>query len=229
MDFSLSNIFDHFTPATWTIAITLLVMSVLSLGVTFNRAFIFMRSRSQSKAFADAVGGMLNKADVDGAIKASKADEYKFAYLARILRTGLEDAKDVQVKLGDLEDLSTVQNSMERAVAEEEAFMRKWMTILATVSSTAPFVGLLGTVFGIINSFIGMAASGSGGIGAVAGGIAEALVMTGFGLIVAIPAVWFYNWANAQAEGLGSEMKNNASEMLDWVHKNAGAFAGKAA
>jgi biopolymer transport protein ExbB/TolQ len=74
-----------------------------------------------------------------------------------------------------------------------------------------------------------MAASGSGGIGAVAGGIAEALVMTGFGLIVAIPAVWFYNWANARAEGLGSEMKNNASEVLDWVHKNSRAFAGGAA
>lgn len=229
MDFSLSTIFAHFTPATWTVSITLLIMSVLSLGVTFNRAFIFMRSRSQSRLFAEAVAGKLKAADVQAAVKQSKMDEYKFAYLARILRTGLEDANDVQRKMGNLNDLSTVGNAMERAVAEEEAFLRKWMTILATVSSTAPFVGLLGTVFGIINSFIGMAASGSGGIGAVAGGIAEALVMTGFGLVVAIPAVWFYNWANAQAESLGSEMKNNASEVLDWVHKNSGSFVSDAA
>ncbi len=228
MDFSLSTIFEHFTPATWAIAITLIIMSVLSVGVTLNRAFIFMRSRSQSKMFAESVASKLKTADISAAVKQSKLDEFKFAYLARILRTGLEDASDVQSKQGNLEDLSTVANAMERAVAEEDAFMRKWMTILATVSSTAPFVGLLGTVFGIINSFVGMAASGSGGIGAVAGGIAEALVMTGFGLIVAIPAVWFYNWANASADALASEMKNNASEVLDWVHKNRNSFASQA-
>lgn len=226
MDFSLSTIFDHFTPATWAIAITLLVMSVLSVGVTVNRAIVFARSRTQSKQFAQDVAKKLETGDVDAAMKQAQMEEYRFAYLARILRDGLKDAKDVKQKTGSLDDLSTVSSAMERAVAEEDAYMRKWMTILATVSSTAPFVGLLGTVFGIINSFVGMAASGSGGIGAVAGGIAEALVMTGFGLIVAIPAVWFYNWANAGAEGLAAEMKNNASEVLDWVRKNRSAFAG---
>lgn len=226
MDFSLSTIFDHFTPATWAIAITLLVMSILSMGVTVNRAIVFARSRGQSKQFAQDVAKKLETGDVDAAMKQAQMEEYRFAYLARILRDGLKDAKDVKDKTGSLDDLSTVSSAMERAVAEEDAYMRKWMTILATVSSTAPFVGLLGTVFGIINSFVGMAASGSGGIGAVAGGIAEALVMTGFGLIVAIPAVWFYNWANAGAEGLAAEMKNNASEVLDWVRKNRSAFAG---
>ena len=102
--------------------------------------------------------------------------------------------------------------------------MKKWMTILATVSSTAPFVGLLGTVFGIINSFKGMEASESAGLAAVAGGIAEALVMTGFGLIVAIPAVWLYNWANARVDGFAAEMSNSTSEMLDWIKKNKAAF-----
>ena len=225
MDFSLSNVFTHFTPATWTIAITLLIMSVLSVGVAVNRAFIFARSRGQSKQFAADIAIKLKNGEVGPAIKQAKMEEYKFAYLARILRTGLEDAADVQDKSGNLDDLSTVSSAMERAVAEEDAFMRKWMTILATVSSTAPFVGLLGTVFGIINSFMGMAATGSGGLGAVAGGIAEALIMTAFGLIVAIPAVWLYNWANARAEGLASEMSNNASEVLDWIRKNRAAFS----
>ena len=225
MDFSLSNVFTHFTPATWTISVTLLIMSVLSVGVAVNRAFIFARSRGQSKQFAADIALKLKNGEVGPAIKHARMDEYKFAYLARILRTGLEDAVDVQDKSGGLDDLSTVASAMERAVAEEEAFLRKWMTILATVSSTAPFVGLLGTVFGIINSFMGMAATGSGGLSAVAGGIAEALIMTGFGLVVAIPAVWLYNWANARAEGLASEMANNASEVLDWIRKNRAAFA----
>lgn len=225
MDFSLSNVLTHFTPATWTISITLLIMSVLSVGVAVNRAFIFARSRGQSKQFAADIAKKLKNGEVGPAIKHARMEEYKFAYLARILRTGLEDAVDVQSKSGNLDDLSTVASAMDRAVSEEEAFLRKWMTILATVSSTAPFVGLLGTVFGIINSFMGMAATGSGGLGAVAGGIAEALIMTGFGLVVAIPAVWLYNWANARAEGLASEMANNASEVLDWVRKNRASFA----
>ena len=228
MDFSISGIFEHFTPATWTISVTLLIMSMLSVGVAIDRAVIFARSRGQSKQFAADIASKLKNAEVGPAIKHARMDEYRFAYLARILRTGFEDAVDVQNKSGTLDDLSTVHSAMERAVAEEDASMRKRMTILATVSSTAPFVGLLGTVFGIINSFMGMAATGSGGLGAVAGGIAEALIMTGFGLVVAIPAVWLYNWANARAEGLASEMHNNASEVLDWIRKNRGAFAPQA-
>ncbi|MEE2828287.1 MAG: MotA/TolQ/ExbB proton channel family protein, partial [Myxococcota bacterium] len=102
--------------------------------------------------------------------------------------------------------------------------LRRWLTILATTASTAPFVGLLGTVFGIINSFKGMAANESAGIAAVAGGIAEALYMTGLGLVVAIPAVWLYNWANARVEGFQSKMGIEASGLLDWVKKNKASF-----
>jgi biopolymer transport protein ExbB/TolQ len=109
---------------------------------------------------------------------------------------------------------------MERTIVDEGSGLRKWLTILATTASTAPFVGLLGTVFGIINSFKAMGSEGSAGISAIAGGIAEALYMTGLGLVVAIPAVWLYNWANAQVEGFEAEMSNAASEMLDWVKKN---------
>lgn len=223
MDFSLSTVFQHFTFATWVIAITLLVMSILSLGVALNRAFYFMRARKQSLEFAGSVAGKLNKAEIPGILQVSEDELYKFSYLARIVRDGLVDAVDLKEK-GQLADLSTVESAMERAVADEAGMMKKWMTILATVASTAPFVGLLGTVFGIINSFKGMEASESAGLSAVAGGIAEALIMTGFGLVVAIPAVWLYNWAIARVEGFNAEMGNSASEMLDWIKKNKAAF-----
>ena len=223
MDFSLSTVFEHFTAATWAISITLLVMSVLSLGVALNRAFYFARARKQSLLFAESVGGLLSKANVAGIVSAAEDEVYRFSYLARIVKDGLIDAQDLKTK-DSLGDLSTVNSAMERAVSEEANLMKKWMTILATVASTAPFVGLLGTVFGIINSFKGMEASESAGLSAVAGGIAEALIMTGFGLFVAIPAVWLYNWANASVEGFHSEMGNSASEMLDWIKKNKAAF-----
>ncbi len=223
MDFSLSTVFEHFTAATWIISITLLLMSVASLGVALNRAFYFMRARKQSLLFAESVGGLLGKANVVGLVNACEDEVYKFSYLARIVKDGLVDAQDLKSK-DALDDLSTVNSAMERAVSEEASLMKKWMTILATVASTAPFVGLLGTVFGIINSFKGMEASESAGLSAVAGGIAEALIMTGFGLVVAIPAVWLYNWAIARVEGFNSEMGNSASEMLDWIKKNKAAF-----
>ncbi len=223
MDFSLASAFEHFTAATWIIATTLLVMSVLSLGVALNRAFYFMRARKQSLDFAGNVAGELEKANVPAIVSAASEDTYKFSYLARIVRDGLVDAQDLKTK-GQLEDLSTVGTAMERAVLEEAGMMKKWMTILATVASSAPFVGLLGTVFGIINSFKGMEASESAGLSAVAGGIAEALIMTGFGLVVAIPAVWLYNWAIARVEGFNAEMGNSASEMFDWIKKNKAAF-----
>ncbi len=223
MDFSLSTVFEHFTLATWLISITLLVMSVLSLGVALNRAFYFMRARKQSLTFAESVSELLSSANIGGIVSVSEEEGYKFSYLARIVRDGLVDAQDLKEK-DQFGDLSTVSSAMERAVADEAGLMKRWMTILATVASTAPFVGLLGTVFGIINSFKGMEASESAGLSAVAGGIAEALIMTGFGLVVAIPAVWLYNWAIARVEGFNAEMGNSASQMLDWIKKNRAAF-----
>jgi biopolymer transport protein ExbB/TolQ len=224
VDFSFAEVIKHFTAVTWTIALTLMIMSVLSVGVWANRALYFNRTKRQSRRFAEAVAAALSKANVDGIFKEASSEEFKASYLARIVRDGLSDAQDLKSKGQDLTDLSTVDSAMDRAVTEESELMRKWMTILATVSSTAPFVGLLGTVFGIINSFKGMESEQGAGLSAVAGGIAEALVMTGFGLIVAIPAVWLYNWANARVDGFVHEMSNSASEMLDWIKKNRAAI-----
>jgi biopolymer transport protein ExbB/biopolymer transport protein TolQ len=89
--------------------------------------------------------------------------------------------------------------------------------VLATVSSTAPFVGLLGTVMGIVNSFQSMAASGSGGLGTVSAGIAEALVTTAFGLLVAIPAVMAYNYLQGWVDERAIDISESSNELLDLV------------
>jgi biopolymer transport protein ExbB/TolQ len=220
VDFSIVGALTHFTALTWSVFFVLVVMSVASVAVAINRALYFFRARSQSVLFATTVSEGLGKGDVDGVLAQADEEEAVFSYLARIVSTGLKDARDVKDKMGTLDRLETVGSAMERTIVEEGVGLRKWLTILATTASTAPFVGLLGTVFGIINSFKGMATAESAGISAIAGGIAEALYMTGLGLVVAIPAVWLYNWANARVEGFEAEMSNAASEMLDWVKKN---------
>ena len=102
------------------------------------------------------------------------------------------------------------------------ADMRKGLSGLATIGTTAPFIGLFGTVIGIINAFRGMAMTGSGGIAAVSTGIAEALVTTALGLFVAIPAVWLFNIFN-KIERFQVEMSNSASELIDYFIKRRGA------
>ena len=221
MDFSLATVFEHFTFATWCVSIVLTVMSILSVAVALNRLLHFMRARSQSVLFARTVADALEKTNVNEVLANAKDDEFKFSYLSHIVTAGLNEARDLKQRGdGAASDLSTVQSAMERAVADEHSGLSKWLTILATVASTSPFVGLLGTVFGIINSFKGMEATESAGLSAVAGGIAEALIMTGFGLVVAIPAVWLYNWANANIDGFSKEMGNSASEMFDYIKKH---------
>src|SRR5213079_3494636 len=118
------------------------------------------------------------------------------------------------------EDLvDTVRRAIQRASALTSSDLKKGIPSLATIGSTAPFVGLLGTVVGVINAFHGIATTGSGGIGAVSAGIAEALIETALGLFVAIPAVWFYNYLSGKLEFFNVEMDNSSSEMVDYFIK----------
>jgi biopolymer transport protein ExbB/biopolymer transport protein TolQ len=118
------------------------------------------------------------------------------------------------------EDLvDTVRRAIQRASALTANDLNKGVAALATIGATAPFVGLLGTVVGIITAFQGIAATGSGGLGAVSAGIAEALVETALGLLVAIPAVWFYNYLTGRIAYFNVEMDNSSSELVDYFIK----------
>ena len=115
--------------------------------------------------------------------------------------------------------MDTVRRAIQRASALTANDLKKGVAALATIGATAPFVGLLGTVVGIITAFQGIAATGSGGLGAVSAGISEALVETALGLVVAIPAVWFYNYLTGRIEYFNVEMDNSSSELLDYFIK----------
>ena len=147
---------------------------------------------------------------------------FRYSHLAKVVLAGLQEYQFQQEAGGNLsrEDLvDTVRRAIQRASALTANDLKKGIAALATIGATAPFVGLLGTVVGIITAFQGIAATGSGGLGAVSAGIAEALVETALGLVVAIPAVWFYNYLTGRIEYFNVEMDNSSSELVDYFIK----------
>ena len=201
------------------VAFVLFFMSMWSFGVAIERIFTFTQARNQSKAYAPQVAKHLKDGRLKEAIAISSNKDFRYSHLAKVVLAGLQEYQFQQESGGSLsrEDLmDTVRRSIQRATALTASDLKKGIAALATIGSTAPFVGLLGTVVGVITAFQGIAASGSGGIGAVSAGIAEALVETALGLVVAIPAVWFYNYLTGRIEYFNVEMDNSSSELVDY-------------
>ena len=208
------------------IAGVLFVMSMLSIGVAVERIYTFVQARKQSKLYAPQVAKHLKDGRLKDAIAISTSKNYRYSHLAKVVLAGLQEYQFQQESGSGLsrEDLmDTVRRAIQRASALTASDLKRMVPALATIGSTAPFVGLLGTVVGVINAFQGIAATGSGCIGAVSAGIAEALVETALGLLVAIPAVWFYNYLTGRVEYFNVEMDNSSSELVDYFIKKTAA------
>jgi biopolymer transport protein ExbB len=204
------------------IAFVLFAMSMLSVGVAVERIYTFVQARKQSKLYAPQVAKHLKDGRLKDAISISTSKNYRYSHLAKVVLAGLQEYQFQQESGSGLsrEDLmDTVRRAIQRASALTASDLKRMVPALATIGSTAPFVGLLGTVVGVINAFTGIATTGSGGIGAVSAGIAEALVETALGLLVAIPAVWFYNYLTGRVEYFNVEMDNSSSELVDYFIK----------
>jgi biopolymer transport protein ExbB/TolQ len=204
------------------VAFVLFFMSFWSVGVAVERIFTFIQARKQSKLYAPQVAKLLKDNRLKDAIQLSQSKQFRYSHLAKVVLSGLQEYQFQQETGSNLsrEDLvDTVRRAIQRATALTATDLKKGVASLATIGSTAPFVGLLGTVVGVITAFQGIAATGSGGIGAVSAGIAEALVETALGLVVAIPAVWFYNYLTGRIEYFNVEMDNSSSELVDYFIK----------
>ncbi len=203
------------------IVIILFAMSAISIGVMIDRAFAFNAARKQSRSFAPAVAGALREGKIDEAIRV--AERNKKSHLAKVVTAGLQEFK-AHTESSDIpgEEIEASKRALERAEAIVHAELKRGLGGLATIGSTAPFVGLLGTVFGILNAFIGIQNQKLTGLAAVAGGIAEALVTTAIGLFVAIPAVWMFNYFTNKVEAFDVEMDNSSSELIDYFLKRSG-------
>jgi biopolymer transport protein ExbB/biopolymer transport protein TolQ len=202
------------------VVIILFLMSAWSIGVMIDRLIAYSAARKQSRQFAPAVAGALRDGKLDEAIKI--ADRYKKSHLAKVVVAGLQEFRAHQLSSEiSGEEIEASKRALERAEAIVHAELKRGVGNLATIGSTAPFVGLFGTVAGIINAFKSMAAEKSTGIGAVAGGISEALVTTAVGLFVAIPAVWMFNFFTSKIEAFDVEMGNSSSELIDYFLKRS--------
>src|SRR5690348_17228226 len=200
------------------VVIILFVMSAWSIGVMIDRYMAFSAAKKQSRTFAPLVAGALREGKIDEAIRI--AERHKKSHLAKVVTAGLQEFR-AHSESGDIpgEQIEASKRALERAEAIVHAELKRGLGGLATIGSTAPFVGLFGTVVGILNAFRGISEQKATGLGAVAGGIAEALVTTAVGLFVAIPAVMMFNYLTGRVEAFDVEMDNSSSELIDYFLK----------
>ena len=227
ISFDLRSMWNQMGFLAKAVVVVLFIMSAWSIGVMIDRMLAFNAARGQSRQFAPAVAGALREGKLDEAIKI--ADRYKKSHLAKVVVAGLQEFRAHQISSeipGEVIEAS--RRALERAEAIVHAELKRGVSSLATIGSTGPFVGLFGTVVGIINAFKGISTEKSTGLGAVAGGISEALVTTALGLFVAIPAVMMFNYFTNRVESFDVEMGNSSSELIDYFLKRSQkANAGK--
>jgi biopolymer transport protein ExbB len=209
------------------IVIVMAIMSIWSLTVMIQKAIQIAKSQAETRRFAPQFSRAIQEENLDQAI--TLAEKHRKSHVSRVLGDALAEVKPL------LRDRATITaadiNSAERAVERQMLIVlsefKRGTGILATVGSTAPFVGLLGTTMGIVNAFTAMSGGASGGLAGISAGIAEALITTAFGLLVAIPAVWAYNYFTTKIENLTVEMTYTSKELIDYLIKSVGSEFGR--
>jgi biopolymer transport protein ExbB/TolQ len=227
MDFTLVGLWSQMGIVAKVVVVTLLGMSMYGIGIALERTLTFRRSRSQSLAYIAALQPLVtSSARLGEAVGLEQ--RFKDAPVARVMGPAIKDLVRGMEGLGasssdptEMEILvHEIGRSMERTKKREMAALQKGLAVLATIASSAPFVGLFGTVFGIITAFQQMAdpsKGGGGGLASVSAGIAEALVTTAVGLAVAIGSVWFYNYFVAKLDDFGGVVDDTSGDLLDSV------------
>jgi biopolymer transport protein ExbB/TolQ len=224
-DFSLAGMWEQMGFVAKAVLIGLVVMFLVALAIVIERLVAYGKAKRQSISYIMLLRTYLQERKMQEAV--ASAQQHPVSPVAKVVGAGLREyleglealREEGPDDVGDFDLVDAVNRQMERAKERETANLKRGLTWLATVGSTAPFVGLFGTVVGIINSFQGLAGDGGGGLGAVAGGISEALVATAVGLVVAIPAVMAFNAFNGRVEAYQIDMNDVASELIDFVLK----------
>jgi biopolymer transport protein ExbB/TolQ len=218
ISFGIYDIAKSLTIPGWIVIITLLIEAVYMIAVGIERWLTYNKAKQQSRQYAPKVAQALKNSNIDEAINIS--DKHKDSHLAMVVSSGL---KEFQAHQGNTnisaDEMEASKRALERAIAVKTAELKRGLSGLATVGSTAPFVGLFGTVVGIIGAFQALRTNQTAGIGAVGGAIAEALVATAMGIAVAVPAVWLFNYFTNKVTSFSVEMENSASELVDYFIK----------
>ena len=216
--FSMYEIFKNLDAVAYTVVGILLLMSVYSIAIMVERYLTYSQAKKQSREFAPRVAQALKNDRIEEAINIS--DKHRRSHLAMVVNSGLQEfrAHEQSSEISG-DEIEASKRALQRAIAIKTAEFRRGLSGLATIGSTAPFVGLFGTVYGILHAFQSMKTGGAG-IESVAGGISEALITTALGLVVAVPAVWLFNYFTGKVDSFVVEMDNSASELIDYFLKN---------
>ena len=218
ISFGIYDIARSLTIPGWVVISILLIQAVYLIAVGIERWLTYNKAKQQSRQYAPKVAQALKNSNIDEAINIS--DRHKDSHLAMVVSSGLKEFAAHQGNTDiSADEMEASKRALDRAIAVKTAELKRGLAGLATVGSTAPFVGLFGTVVGIIGAFQALKNNESAGIGAVGGAIAEALVATAFGILVAVPAVWLFNYFTNKVTSFGVEMENSASELVDYFIK----------
>lgn len=215
MHWNLINMLRSMSGIAAGVIILLLLMSAISFTITFNRILMYQAARAQTRLFIEQVVGALGEGKLNEAI--SIAEHNNKSHVAQIVGSGLRDFQSAAFFTSGADMIESAKSGLERSVMVVRQELKKGLSGLATIGSTAPFVGLFGTVIGIVHVFMFQSGSQSSALSGVAKGISEALITTALGLVVAVPAVWSYNYFNGQMESFDIEMKNSSKEMETYL------------
>src|SRR6266566_5082274 len=227
MQLSLLDIYNQMGNFAKGIVFVLALMSIWSLSIAIKKWWDLRQAQGETRKFAPEFSQFLEEDNLAEAV--TLADKYKKSHVARVLGGALTEIRPlIQDGSVTVADINSAERAVEREMLMTITDLKRGLGVLATVGATAPFVGLLGTTMGIVNAFVGMAASGSsGGLAGISAGIAEALITTAFGLMVAIPAVWAYNYFTTKIENLTVEMTYTSKELIDYLIKSVGSEFGR--
>ncbi len=204
----------------------LFAMSAYSTTILIQKWWAMRSAQAETKRFAPEFSQFLEEDNLTEAI--NLAESYKKSHVARVLGGALAEVRPlIQDGSVTVADINSAERAIEREMLMTVVELKRGTGVLATVGATAPFVGLVGTTMGIVNSFSAMQSSGSGGISAIAGGVAEALITTAIGIGVAIPAVWSYNFFQTKIDNLTAEMTYTSKEMVDYLIKGVSGEFGR--
>ena len=226
MELSLMDMWNQMGSFARGIVIVMAIMSIYSLTVMFQKWWNLRIAQKETRKFAPEFSQFLEEDNLTEAIKL--AESYKKSHVALVLGGALGEVKPlIQDGSVTVSDINSSERAIERNMLLEITNLKRGLAVLATVGATAPFVGLLGTTVGIINAFQAMSTSGSGGLAAIGGGISEALATTAMGLLVAIPAVWAYNYFQTKIDNITAEMTYSSKEMIDYLIKGVSGEFGR--
>ena len=216
-DLSLWDLVQNLRPVPLAIIVILVLFSLLSWTIVLSKSTVFSRARSANKSFLRA----FRKANNLQAV-AIASEQFTAAPLVAVFDFGYGEIERQIKQRGSLVNKPAVERSLQLGISEEVTKLEMNMSWLATVASVSPFIGLFGTVWGIIDAFEGLGNAGSASLRAVAPGISEALITTAIGLAAAIPAAIFYNIFGSRIKEIGTRMEDFAIEFQNFAERDFG-------